>query len=120
MRSCAGQWSALASVLLIAPVNEVWSQIPEALNLRAHPPQPRRQQPETTRRGTRFELGPRVEGSALLTVHRDVLILQDEWLPAVSGTLRPLSHARYEKIVRTYVAQRDIGGVPLRPSLADI
>ena len=47
-------------------------------------------------------------------VHRDVLILQDEWLPAVSGTLRPLSHARYEKIVSTYVAQRDIGGVPLR------
>jgi integrase len=40
--------------------------------------------------------------------------LVDEWLPAVGGALRPLSHARYDKIVRTYVAQRDIGGVPLR------
>jgi integrase len=37
-----------------------------------------------------------------------------EWLPATSGTVRPLTHARYDKIVRTYVVKRDIGGVPLR------
>jgi integrase len=40
--------------------------------------------------------------------------LQDEWLPAISGTVRPLTRARYEKIVKTYVTKRDIGGVPLR------
>jgi integrase len=41
--------------------------------------------------------------------------LIDEWLPAISGgTVRPLTLARYEKIVRTYIVKRDIGGVPLR------
>jgi integrase len=40
--------------------------------------------------------------------------LIDEWLPAISGTVRPLTLARYGKIVQTYIAKRDIGGVPLR------
>jgi integrase len=40
--------------------------------------------------------------------------LRDEWLPAISGTVRPLTRERYEKIIRTYVTDRDIGSVPLR------
>ena len=40
--------------------------------------------------------------------------LLDEWLPAIRGTIRPLTLARYEKIARTYVVKRDIGSVPLR------
>jgi integrase len=40
--------------------------------------------------------------------------LSDEWLPAVKRTVRPLSHRRYEGIVRTYVTGREIGAVPLR------
>ncbi|MGC2374264.1 MAG: site-specific integrase [Solirubrobacteraceae bacterium] len=39
--------------------------------------------------------------------------LVDEWLPAISGTVRPLSHDRYTKIVRNYVTTRDIGAVRL-------
>ena len=39
--------------------------------------------------------------------------LRDEWLPAVSGTVRPLSHARYSAVVNTYIAPREVGGVPL-------
>jgi integrase len=38
----------------------------------------------------------------------------DEWLPAVSSTVRPLTAERYGKITRSYVVKRDIGGVPLR------
>jgi integrase len=38
----------------------------------------------------------------------------DEWLLAIVGTVRPLTHHRYERIARTYVAGRDIGSVPLR------
>jgi integrase len=38
----------------------------------------------------------------------------DEWLPGIGGTLRPLSRHRYERITRIYVADREIGGVPLR------
>jgi hypothetical protein len=41
--------------------------------------------------------------------------MQQEWLPAVRGQLRPLTHAKYEQVVRSYVAGRDIGAVPLRP-----
>lgn len=40
--------------------------------------------------------------------------LADEWLPAIKGTVRPLTHRRYEAIVRTYIADRDVGTVPLR------
>lgn len=40
--------------------------------------------------------------------------LSEEWLPAISATVAPLSRHRYEGIVRTYVARREIGGVPLR------
>jgi integrase len=40
--------------------------------------------------------------------------LVDEWLPAISSTVRPLTLARYTGIVRTCVAKRNIGGVPLR------
>jgi integrase len=40
--------------------------------------------------------------------------MADEWLPAVRGQLRPLSAAKYAQIVRTHVAGRDIGSVPLR------
>src|SRR5437764_15457578 len=39
--------------------------------------------------------------------------LLDEWLPARRSTIRPLSAYRYEKVIRTYVATRDIGAVPL-------
>ena len=38
----------------------------------------------------------------------------DEWLPAISATVRPLTHHRYSGLVRTYVVGRDVGGVPLR------
>jgi integrase len=38
----------------------------------------------------------------------------DEWLPGIRSTVRPLTIHRYERIVATYVAERDIGGVPLR------
>jgi integrase len=38
----------------------------------------------------------------------------DEWLPAIAGTVRPLTLHRYKAITRTYVAGRDIGGIPLR------
>ena len=40
--------------------------------------------------------------------------MRDEWLPAIAATVRPLTTARYEAIVRTYVTSRDIGNVPLR------
>jgi integrase len=40
--------------------------------------------------------------------------LESEWLPAVKRTVRPLTHRRYESIVRTYVTAREIGVVPLR------
>ena len=59
---------------------------------------------------TQVTEGTYVEPSKQLLVR----FLLDEWLPAISGTVRPLTHARYDKIVRTYVAKRDIGGVPLR------
>lgn len=39
--------------------------------------------------------------------------LIDEWLPAIGNRVRPLTRARYGKIVQTYVAKRDIGGLPL-------
>lgn len=40
--------------------------------------------------------------------------LLDEWLPAIGGTVRPLTHTRYGEIVRNHVVKRDIGSVPLR------
>jgi integrase len=40
--------------------------------------------------------------------------LLEEWLPAIGGTVRPLTRERYEKIVSLYVAKRDIGAIPLR------
>jgi integrase len=40
--------------------------------------------------------------------------MADEWLPAIAGTVRPLTLARYRQNVRLYIAGRDIGGVPLR------
>jgi integrase len=42
-----------------------------------------------------------------------VTFLTGEWLPGIQATVRPLSHARYERIVQTYVVARDIGGVQL-------
>ena len=39
--------------------------------------------------------------------------LTDEWLPAVSGTLRPLSVTKYESTIRTYIAP-GIGHVRLQ------
>jgi integrase len=39
--------------------------------------------------------------------------LADEWLPGIKATVRPLSHTRYERIVKTYIVARDIGSVPL-------
>ena len=39
--------------------------------------------------------------------------LIDEWLPAIAGTVRPLTHRNYQSRVES-VARRDIGGVPLR------
>jgi integrase len=38
----------------------------------------------------------------------------DEWLPGISGTLRPLTIHRYQRIADLYVASREIGGIPLR------
>jgi integrase len=40
--------------------------------------------------------------------------LLDEWLPAITATVRPLTAHRYRQVVESYVATRDIGGVPLR------
>jgi integrase len=40
--------------------------------------------------------------------------MTDEWLPAIAGTVRPLTGERYAKVVRSYVAGREIGAVPLR------
>ena len=40
--------------------------------------------------------------------------MSDEWLPAVRGQLRPLTVTKYAQVVRTHVAGRDIGSVPLR------
>jgi integrase len=37
-----------------------------------------------------------------------------EWLPAVRGRLRPLTARKYAQIIRTHIARRDIGAVPLR------
>src|SRR5262249_33368681 len=39
--------------------------------------------------------------------------LLQEWMPAVSGQLRPLSRDRYTAIIDTYVVGRPIAGVPL-------
>jgi integrase len=40
--------------------------------------------------------------------------LIDEWLPAARGTVRPGTHRRYEEVTKTYIARREVGGVPLR------
>ena len=40
--------------------------------------------------------------------------LLDEWLPAISATVRPSTHSTYERLCRVQVAGRDIGAVPLR------
>jgi integrase len=37
-----------------------------------------------------------------------------EWLPAVRGRVRPLTARKYAQIVRTHIAGRDIGAIPLR------
>jgi integrase len=39
--------------------------------------------------------------------------LQDEWLPAIRGTVRPLTHRNYQARVKSIV-KHDIGAVPLR------
>ena len=39
--------------------------------------------------------------------------LQDEWLPGISGTVRPLTYRNYQARVKSIV-KRDIGAVPLR------
>jgi len=38
----------------------------------------------------------------------------DEWLPAISGTVRPLTNQRYAAVTRSYVKARDIGAVQLK------
>jgi integrase len=38
----------------------------------------------------------------------------DEWLPAISATVRPNTYSTYERLTRRHIAGRDIGGVPLR------
>lgn len=40
--------------------------------------------------------------------------LQDEWLPGIQATVRPLTISKYRSITRTYVVGRDIGAIPLR------
>jgi integrase len=40
--------------------------------------------------------------------------LLDDWLPAIRGTVRPLTHDNYSKVVDRYVVRRDIGSAPLR------
>ncbi len=40
--------------------------------------------------------------------------LADEWLPAIAGTVRPLTLRKYDQVARVHVARRAIGGVPLR------
>jgi hypothetical protein len=40
--------------------------------------------------------------------------LVGEWLPAIRGSVRPLTAERYAKTVRLYVTSREIGTVPLR------
>jgi integrase len=40
--------------------------------------------------------------------------MEREWLPAIAGTVRPLTLRKYESVARSYVARRDVGAVPLR------
>lgn len=40
--------------------------------------------------------------------------LVDEWLPAIRSTVRPMTHATYETLMRKHVAEREIGAIPLR------
>jgi integrase len=40
--------------------------------------------------------------------------LQDEWLPARKGQLKPLSVYRYERIIKNYIAPAEIGSMQLR------
>jgi integrase len=38
----------------------------------------------------------------------------DEWLPAISATVRPNTQDTYLRLTRRHIAQRDIGAMPLR------
>lgn len=40
--------------------------------------------------------------------------LVDEWLPAIRGTVRTLTHDNYSNVIDRYVVRRDIGAVPLK------
>ena len=42
------------------------------------------------------------------------VFMEKEWLPAVSGKLRPLTVSKYQQIINKHVRQRDIGAIPLR------
>jgi integrase len=59
---------------------------------------------------TRVQAGTYVEPSKQPLAR----FLADEWLPAISATVRPLTLARYGQSVRLYVEGREIGTVPLR------
>jgi integrase len=39
--------------------------------------------------------------------------LREEWLPGIAATVRPATRAKYEQLVRTHVATRDLGAIPL-------
>jgi integrase len=40
--------------------------------------------------------------------------LLDEWLPAISATVRPNTYTTYERLTGRHIVGRDIGGTPLR------
>ena len=62
------------------------------------------------------EVVPQVKAGTYSEPSKEPLgrFLVDEWLPAIAGTVRPLTHDNYTKIVNRYVTRRDIGSVPLR------
>jgi hypothetical protein len=62
------------------------------------------------------EVVPQVKAGTYSEPSKEPLgrFLVDEWLPAISGTVRPLTHDNYTKIAKRYVVGRDIGAVPLR------
>ena len=72
---------------------------------------------DTPRDATRYltDALARIDGSTYASPSKLVLAeyLTDEWLPAVEGTLRPLSVTRYRAVVRLYVVPH-IGHVRLQ------
>ena len=72
---------------------------------------------DTRRDATRYltDALARIDGSTYASPSKLVLAeyLTDEWLPAVEGTLRPLSVTRYRAVVRLYVVPH-IGHVRLQ------